>query len=166
MWIDDVAFSVACGSWAFLWMGPSVLDNFWGCVTMSPWHWVCKWLIPYHRHHAPPSPSPHSLSTRFLFPFSANAWPGSYLAPADGSVSRPFQIDLLFQCLKTLQACVSVPVLCCVCWFWIMVSCFLCTWSSSLCCSPGPRPEDLCFLLPDAKRVQNHCILNSQLEVP
>ena len=42
VWIDDVTFSVACGSWAFLQMGLSALDNFWGCVTMSPWHWVCE----------------------------------------------------------------------------------------------------------------------------
>ena len=33
VWIDDVTFSVACGSWAFLQMGQSALDNFWGCVT-------------------------------------------------------------------------------------------------------------------------------------
>lgn len=43
---DWVAFSAACGSWGFLQMGQSVLDNFWECVTTSPWHWVCDCTCP------------------------------------------------------------------------------------------------------------------------
>ena len=150
VWIDDVTFSVACGSWAFLQMGLSALDNFWGCVTMSPWHWVCEWSVPPSPYsHLPPNlPQPHSLPNRSLLPFPDDAWPGSHQQPAASPVAGPQRgLSHIWRPRgpMSLRLCAVVFVLILVSWFLILVSCFLSALLSLLCCSPGPETRRFMF---------------------